>query len=94
MGLACSVVMPEPARRTTEELRGAAQAFLDRWYPGTEVTVDRTGEGYLVQLARGPRLGESIWVGGACTTSLEEDLPLSRKLLAAAWRLARCKSLD
>ena len=70
-----------------EALRRAAQELLDRWYPGTAVTVDWTGDACLVQLARGYRLAEPIWVrleNGA----LDADLGLVHELLESAWRLA------
>jgi hypothetical protein len=69
-------------------LRRAAQQLLDRWYPGTAVTIDWTGEAYLIQLMRGGRLGDPLWVSLGSFTTLEDDLPLCRKLLAEAWRLA------
>jgi len=87
MSVAKSRAMPATADQR-EVLRRAAQALLDRWYPGTSVTVDWTGDAYLVQLARGLRLGEPLWVSGERFTSLEKDLGLCRKLLAGAWRLA------
>jgi hypothetical protein len=73
--------------RRTEALRRAAQELLDRWYPGTVVTVDWTGEACLVQLTRGFRLAEPIWVRPTNGT-LETDLALMREILACAWQLA------
>lgn len=65
----------------------AAQDLLDRWYPGTVATVDWTGDAYLVQLARGFRLADPIWVSPRRADGLGTDAALCRELLAVAWRL-------
>jgi len=71
----------------TEALRRAAQELVDRWYPGTAVTVDWTGDACLVQLARGFRLAEPIWVHPKNGT-LEADVTLVQQILSSAWQLA------
>jgi hypothetical protein len=75
------------AAQRTEALRRAAQELLDRWYPGTVVTVDWTGDACLVQLARGFRLAEPIWVRPT-NGALETEVALVHEILASAWRLA------
>jgi len=75
------------AAQRTEALRRAVQELLDRWYPGTVVTVDWTGDACLVQLARGFRLAEPIWVRPT-NGSLEADFSLVHEILAIAWQLA------
>jgi hypothetical protein len=69
-----------------DRLRVGAQEFLDRWYPGTGVTVDWTGDAYLVQVTRGLRLAPPIWVRHLCG-STGDRIALRRQLLTAAWEL-------
>jgi len=71
-----------------EGLRKAAQELLDRWYPGTAVTVDCTGQAYLLQLTRGFRLAAPIWIPADRPTGPEDDIALRRELIETAWHLA------
>jgi hypothetical protein len=72
-----------------ERLRRATQELLDRWYPGTGVTVDWTGDAHLLQIARGMRLAAPIFVVADRLKSLEDKMALRREVLTAAWALAR-----
>lgn len=72
-----------------ETLRRFAQDLVDRWYPGTLVTADWTGQAFVVQLARGFRLANPIWAGPDCLDSLEHQIELTYELLFAAWHLAQ-----
>jgi len=76
-------------QRGVETLRRFGQELIDRWYPGTLVTADWTGEAFVVQVARGYRLADPIWAAPDCLDSVERELSLARELLAAAWSLAR-----
>jgi hypothetical protein len=71
-----------------ERLRRACQELLDLWYPGTAVTVDCTGDAYLVQVTCGLKLAPPIWVPAGGLTTLDEKISLRRELLGAAWQLA------
>jgi hypothetical protein len=84
-----SFTMPE-STACREELRERAQALLDRWYPGTAVTVDWTGDTYLVQVSRAGRLAAPVWVAPAPLTE-REGVSLARELIEAAWELARTR---
>jgi hypothetical protein len=85
-------VTPEEAF-AGERLRRAAQALLDRWYPGTGVVVDWTGERYLLQVTRAGRLASPIWVTPE-QVSVGATIALHRELVSAAWRLARARAPD
>jgi hypothetical protein len=80
-------VTPEQARGA-EDLRRHVQELLDRWYPGTAVTVDWTGQVYLVQLTRGFRLAPPIWVAAHRLAEPAERITLHGEVIAQAWRLA------
>ena len=71
-----------------EGIRRATQAVLDRWYPGTAVVVDWTGDAYLLQLERGLRLASPIWVAPEQLRSADDRFALRREVIAAAWRPA------
>ena len=71
-----------------EGLRRDAEALLDRWYPGTGVTVDWTGDAYLLQVARGYRLAAPIWVRPERLGTMEALIALRGELVRAAWLLA------
>ena len=71
-----------------ERLRRGCQEFLDSWYPGTAVTVDCTGEAYLVQVMRGMKLAPPIWIPTGRPKTLDEKIALRREVLSAAWLLA------
>jgi hypothetical protein len=71
-----------------ERLRRGCQEFLDLWYPGTAVTVDCTGEAYLVQVMRGMKLAPPIWIPTGRPKTLDEKIALRREVLSAAWLLA------
>ena len=72
-----------------ELLRTIAQEFLDSWYPGIAVTVDWTGEAYLLQLARGFRLADVIWAPRNCIENGSAQVTLRCELLRTASWLAR-----
>jgi hypothetical protein len=74
--------------QVAEGLRRDAEALLDRWYPGTGVTVDWTGDAYLLQVARGYRLAAPIWVRPERLGTMEALIALQGELIRAAWRLA------
>jgi hypothetical protein len=78
---------PEQAQMA-EDLRREAEALLDRWYPGTGVTVDWTGDVYLLQVARGYRLAAPIWVRPERLGTIDALIALRGELVRAAWRLA------
>ena len=78
---------PEQAQMA-EDLRREAEGLLDRWYPGTGVTVDWTGDAYLLQVARGYRLAAPIWVRPERLGTMEALIALRGELVRAAWRLA------
>lgn len=71
-----------------EGLRQEAQELLDRWYPGTAVEIDWTGEVFVVQVARGYRLAPAIWVRPEHLGSSEARIRVHRELVAAAWELS------
>jgi hypothetical protein len=75
-----------------EGLRREAQDLLDRWYPGTAVVIDWTGEVFLLQVARGYRLAPAIWVRPEHLGSSEALIRVHRELVAAAWQLTACQS--
>jgi hypothetical protein len=83
--------MQEQAREL-EGLRREAQELLDRWYPGTAVVIDWTGEVFVVQVARGYRLGPAIWVRPEHLASSEARIRVQRELVEAAWQLSTCLS--
>jgi hypothetical protein len=70
-------------------LRRFAQELLDRWYPGTLVHADWTGTVFVVQLARGYRLADPIWVTADCLDAPEQEIRLTYELVLAAWHLAQ-----
>jgi len=74
--------------RVAEDLRREAEDLLDRWYPGTGVTVDWTGDAYLLQVARGYRLAAPIWVRPERPATMEALIALRGELVRAAWQLA------
>jgi len=74
--------------RIAEGLRREAEELLDRWYPGTGVTVDWTGDAYLLQVARGYRLAAPIWVRPERLGTTDALIALRGELVRAAWRLA------
>lgn len=74
-----------------EGLRREAQELLDRWYPGTAVVIDWTGEAYLVQVALGYRLAPAIWVRPEHLASSEARIRVQGELIAAAWQLATAR---
>jgi hypothetical protein len=78
--------------RAAEGLRQEAQDLLDRWYPGTAVVIDWTGEVFLVQVARGYKLAPAIWVRPEHLGSTEARIRVQRELVAAAWQLSTCLS--
>ena len=75
-----------------EGFRREAQDLLDRWYPGTAVVIDWTGDAFLVQVARGYRLAPVIWVRPEHLGSSEARLRVRRELVEAAWQLSTCLS--
>jgi hypothetical protein len=72
---------------SVESLRRASQEFLDLWAPGAVVTVDWTGDAFLLQVARGYRLADPIWLTSERGANGMLDVGLARELLAAAWIL-------
>jgi hypothetical protein len=78
---------------TAESLRRDAEELLDRWYPGTGVTVDWTGDAYLLQVARGSRLAPPIWARPERLGTMDGLIALRAELVAAAWRLATAERL-
>jgi hypothetical protein len=82
-------MMPE-SMACREQLRDRAQDLLDRWYPGSAVTVDWTGDTYLVQVSRAGRLAPPVWVPAA-ELSERQMMSLTRELIEAAWGLAHVR---
>jgi hypothetical protein len=74
-------------QHAAEGLRQEAQELLDRWYPGTALAVDWTGEVYVLQVARGYRLAPAIWVRPEHLANPEARIRVHRELVAAAWQL-------
>jgi hypothetical protein len=79
--------MQEPTR-SVEGLRQEAQDLLDRWYPGTAVVIDWTGDAFLVQVARGYKLAPAIWIRPEHLGSSEARIRVQRELVEAAWQLS------
>ena len=78
--------------RAAEGLRREAQELLDRWYPGTAVVIDWTGEVFVMQVACGYRLAPAIWVRPEHLGSSEARIRVQRELVEAAWQLTTCLS--
>lgn len=74
--------------RGVEILRRFGQELVDRWYPGTLVAADWTGDVFVIQVARGYRLADPIWAAPDCLDSAEREVALAREILTAAWLLA------
>jgi len=77
------------SRLGVETVLRFAQEVVDRWYPGTFVTADWTGTDYLVQVARGYRLAEPIWVAPDRLDTPVGRIAFTRELVGAAWHLAQ-----
>lgn len=65
----------------------ARPQLLERWLPGATVTLQWTGEAYMVQVAHRGRMGTAVCLTPAYLLAVPRRAALRRTLLVGAGRL-------